>query len=86
MKRVELIANHGEFQAGSTVELEDEVAESVIKRGRGKLSRVQTIYGHIDEMPPRIKEQALQALEIADAAGGYREQQLRAQATAPFRK
>ncbi len=86
MKRVELIANHGEFQAGTTVELEDEIAEVVIKRGRGKLAHVQVIYNHIDQMPPKLQAEVTKVLAIADAAGSPREQQARAAATAPYRK
>ena len=86
MKRIELNANFGEFQAGSVVELEDDAADGLLKRGRGKLAPLQRVYGHIDEMPPALAQKGLKALEVADKAGGYREQEKRSIATAPFRE
>ena len=53
MKRVLLTANYRvngvEQQAGSVIELEDERASDVIKRGRGKLDALQRVYTHIDD-------------------------------------
>jgi hypothetical protein len=85
MKRIELNANYGEFQSGVTVAFEDDEADSIVKRGRGKLAANQRVFGHIDEMPRTLQEKSIKALEVADRAGTYRDQQARAAATAPFR-
>ena len=86
MKRIELNANYGEFQAGSVVELDDDAADALLKRGRGKLAAQQRVYNHIDEMPRTLQEKSMKALAAADAAGVYRDQPARAAATAPFRE
>ena len=86
MKRITLTARHGEFQAGVDVELEDEQAADLIKRGKATLAKQQVIYSHEDEMSPSVKEASQRALDAANAAGDFKEQQVRAQATAGFRK
>ena len=86
MKRITLTTNLGEFQSGVDIELEDEKADALIKRGKAMLASQQTVYAHEDEMSDGARATAHKALAAADAAGTPREQQARAAATAPFRK
>lgn len=87
MKRLELISNYGEFQAGTTIALDDDsVADALIKRGGATLAKQQIVYGHIDEMPRALQQRSVEHLEIANKAGGFRAQEARAAALAPFRK
>ena len=82
-KRVDLLRDLGsEFMQGAVVQLEDEKAAEIIKRGKGRLAAEQTVYNHMDEMPVELQEESARMLSIADAAGGYREQGARARATA----
>ncbi len=85
-KRVTLRRNYGEFQAGAIIELESDKADRLLKQDRATLAKEQRVYGHEDEMSVTKKEAAINALRVADAAGGYREQQARAAATAALNK
>lgn len=89
-KRVELITDMrglgDEHMQGSTIEVDDERAAKLIKEGRAKLSPVQTIYNHQDDMPEAERKEALRLLEVADANGGPREHVRRAAAVAEARK
>ena len=86
MKRVDLNSNYGEFQADTSVELPDEEADGLIKRGRAVLSAEQRIYNHIDEMAPALQKRSVELLKIANKAGGPRDQSARAAALAAHRK
>ncbi len=90
MKRVTLRATYkvaeGDFQPGATLALDDLKADVLIKAGKAILATEQTIYTHEDEMPAKMRARALEALRVADAAGGINQQVARAAATAPFRE
>ncbi len=90
MKRITLRATYktaeGDFQPGAALALEDFKADELIKAGKATLSEQQIIYTHEDEMPETVREKALEALGVADAAGGINAQVQRAAATARFRK
>lgn len=89
-KRVELISDMrglgDEHMQGSTIEVDDERAAKLIKLGKARLSPVQVIFNHQDEMSQAEQEEAARLLAVAEGAGGPREHVRRAAAIAEARK
>jgi len=84
--RAVLKTPEGDYQPNASLELDDVTAGRLIKTGKARLSELQKVYVHEDEMPAAERERALEALAVADAAGGINAQVARAAATAPYRK
>lgn len=84
MSRVLLRAQYKGWQPETTIEVESEIADSLIKNGQAV--KGEAVYSHEDEMTPELRAQAHKALAAAEAAGGANAVAARTAALESFRK